>query len=457
MNICKVFVPFGALGTGITDEAFSGGIALGPDIISADAGSTDSGPYYLGKGKGKYAREAVKKDMRMMITAANTLSIPITIGTSGTCGVDACVDELEEICREICVEEGIAKKIAKIYTQQSPQVMKEKYLAGKIKPLEAAPEIDESVFDQCSNVVALAGAEPFIHALKAGADIILCGRATDTAVIAALPIMMGCNEAAAWHGAKTAECGGVCTTNQTGGGVFLTVDEEGFTIEATAPDSTCSVYTVSAHLLYENSNPFYLVEPGVVLDTTRAEYKQLDSGKVYVWNTKIIKSQQYTMKLEGAAAVGYQTVTLVGVRDRDIMKNPESWMASLSRYAEKKLVQLGFDSGTYSYSLKAYGWNAVYGGPTPEGYVPNEVGVLLTVTAQTQELATKVAKVFNPLLLHFPIHMDKQLPSFAFPFSPAEIEKGEIYEFKLHHVVEVEDPLELVRIIINDYKNQEVK
>ncbi len=38
-----------------------------------------------------------------------------------------------------------------------------------------------------------------------------------------------------------------------------------------------------------------------------------------------------------------------------------------------------------------------------------------------------------------------ELPSYGFPFSPAEIERGRVYEFRLNHVVEVDDPLELVR------------
>lgn len=36
------------------------------------------------------------------------------------------------------------------------------------------------------------------------------------------------------------------------------------------------------------------------------------------------------------------------------------------------------------------------------------------------------------------------MPSFGFAFSPAEIERGKIYEFKLYHTVSLEDPLELV-------------
>ena len=82
----------------------------------------------------------------------------------------------------------------------------------------------------------------------------------------------------------------------------------------------------------------------------------------------------------------------------------------------------------------------------PEGYIPNELGVLLTVTADDQETATKIAKVFNPILLHFEVAKNTPKPSFAFPFSPAEVEKGRIYEFQLNHVIELDDPFELIRM-----------
>jgi hypothetical protein len=70
--------------------------------------------------------------------------------------------------------------------------------------------------------------------------------------------------------------------------------------------------------------------------------------------------------------------------------------------------------------------------------------MLMTVTANTQQLATQVAKSFNSYLLHFPARSDVMLPSFAFPFSPVDIPRGATYEFKLFHVVESE-PLEYAR------------
>jgi hypothetical protein len=39
------------------------------------------------------------------------------------------------------------------------------------------------------------------------------------------------------------------------------------------------------------------------------------------------------------------------------------------------------------------------------------------------------------------------LPSYAFPFSPAEIERGPVYEFMLNHVVHVDGPHEIVRTV----------
>ena len=67
MNTCRVFVPYGALGTGIAEESFDAGVRMKPDVIACDAGSTDSGPYYLGTGEGKYARDSVKEDLRRMV------------------------------------------------------------------------------------------------------------------------------------------------------------------------------------------------------------------------------------------------------------------------------------------------------------------------------------------------------------------------------------------------------
>ena len=79
MTSVKVFVPYGAVGLNCTEEAFEAGLAMKPDIISSDAGSTDSGPYYLGSGHGKYSIADVKRDLKRMVLGADKLGIPFVI------------------------------------------------------------------------------------------------------------------------------------------------------------------------------------------------------------------------------------------------------------------------------------------------------------------------------------------------------------------------------------------
>ncbi|MFT4008191.1 MAG: acyclic terpene utilization AtuA family protein, partial [Lacrimispora sp.] len=268
---------------------------------------------------------------------------------------------------------------------------------------------------------------------------------TDTAVIAAYPLMKGCDPASCWHAAKTVECGGVCTSAGLQGGVFMEVDENGFTIKSVQPGSTVSAYSVSAHLIYENSNPIQLTEPGIMIDTKNSTYTELSDTAVRVESTTI-EYLPYTLKLEGSGPVGYQTVSMAGIRDRKVMQNPRKWVEAVSKAGMEKLEMAGISRDSYHFWLRPYGYNGVSGMDVPEGYVPNEVLMMLTVTADTQEMATQIAKAFNPLLLHYNMFEGKQMPSYAFIFSPAEMERGTIYEFKLYHTVSVENPLELVRI-----------
>ncbi len=446
MKSCRVLMPIGGMGAGINQESFDAGMAMKPDVIAIDGGSTDSGPAYLAKGMSKYSKAMLKHDLKIAIIGARKANIPLLIGTCSTCGTNSTVDLCAELTSEIMREEGLKGKVAKVYSQQDPELLKKKWDEGKIHALEGAPEITRETFDQCSNIVALMGAEPFIKALNDGADIVLCGRTTDTAIIAAVPLMMGCNVAATWHGAKTVECGNQCTDGAGGDGVFMIVDEEGFYVKPLLCNTHCTPYTVSAHLIYENVDPFRLTEPSGTILAKDAVYTQVDDCTVYVTGTKFEHAEQYTMKLEGARATGYQNISLIGIADRQVMADPEKWIRNISEYAEKLIRKNGISPDDYSFNFKAYGYNAVIAGPVPEGTpAPREIGMLLTVTANTQELATQIAKLFNPLLLHFPADFTKQLPSFAFPFSPVDCPRGQTFEFMLHHVVDVDDPLELVK------------
>ena len=70
---------------------------------------------------------------------------------------------------------------------------------------------------------------------------------------------------------------------------------------------------------------------------------------------------------------------------------------------------------------------------------------MFVVTAATQDLANRMAKACNPYFFHMPWRRAIEMPSYAFPFTPAEIPRGQVYEFLLNHVVHTADGFELVR------------
>ena len=106
-------------------------------------------------------------------------------------------------------------------------------------------------------------------------------------------------------------------------------------------------------------------------------------------------------------------------------------------------------SEAFDISLRAYGWNGLSGDAVAAGVPPpREVGLMFVATAPTQAQATSAAKTCNPLFFHMPLDADAELPSYAFPFSPAETERGQVYEFKLNHVIEVDASTSLVRMVL---------
>lgn len=442
----KVLVPCGALGGGVRPDEVEAGLAAGAHAIALDAGSTDSGPAYLGTGKSKYSRAAVKRDLSILMAARARAGIPLLVGSCGTSGCDEAVDWTLEIVREIAVEQGISPRIAVLYSEQDKAVLKARNAQGRIRPLPPLGALDDGVIDDCAHIVALLGPEPYVAALRAGAEIVLGGRTTDTAVLAAVPLMLGAAAGPAWHGAKVAECGGQCTVNPMNPGILFSVDDEGFDIAPLSPDNRCEPHTVSAHMLYENSDPFRLVEPGGVLDVTGSAYLALDDRSVRITGSRWTPGP-YTMKLEGAAGGPFQTVMLVGIEDPAVLADLDGFMARMAQALNERIHRaMGDAAGDFDISLRAYGWNAVSGQTPGAGTPPpREVGLLFVATAESQALATQIAKACNPYFFHFPVRMGIELPSYAFPFSPAEIERGQVFEFKLNHVVETTDPFELVR------------
>jgi len=95
----------------------------------------------------------------------------------------------------------------------------------------------------------------------------------------------------------------------------------------------------------------------------------------------------------------------------------------------------------------------VLGDIDPATGPPREVGVMMLVNAPDQATATAIAKIANPLMLHLPTPDMDYLPSLAFATSPAETERGPVYQFVLNHVVDVDEPTDMFRIEMGDSRD----
>lgn len=443
----RVLVPTGMLGGGFTPESVQRGIDLGAHAIAVDGGSTDSGPYYLGAATAKTTDRAVAHDLRILLVAAQRAGIPLVVGSCGTSGTDAGVDWVAGILDKVAAEEGLTPTVARIYSEQRAETVLERLEAGRVSPLEPASPLTAETVNRCEHIVGLLGHDPLARAIEQGADVVLAGRTTDTAVLAAVPLMRGCPPGPTWHAAKVAECGGQCTVNPRTGGVLFEVDADGFTIEPLNPDSACTPTSVAAHMVYENVDPFRMREPAGVLDASAATYVALDDRRVRVEGARFELAPAHTMKLEGSAIAGYQTISLVGIRDPEVLERLDEWLASMDAFlADGAQRVLGLTAGEYEIELRCYGRDAVLGDLEPAASSPpREVGVLLVATAPDQVTATAIAKYANPYLLHMPLSGMRDLPSFAFAGSPAETPRGPVFEFVLQHVVELDSPTDLSR------------
>jgi hypothetical protein len=446
----RVMVPVGMLGGGFPAGTVGHGIALGAHAIVVDGGSTDSGPHYLGTASAKTTEAAVRRDLHLLLTAAVEHQIPLIVTSCGTSGTDAGVAWTSDIVTAIAAERRLSFRLATIHSEQRADAIHRALDAGRITPLAPSGPLTHEAVAACTHIVGVLGAEPIAAALDAGALVVLTGRATDTAPVAALALRQGLPAGPAWHAAKTTECGGLCTTNPHAG-VLVGIDSDGFTIESLDPTSGATPTSVAAHMIYENADPWLMREPSGTLDTSTAVYTALDNRRVRVEGSRFRPAGTYTVKLEGAARTGYETLSLVGIRDPGILADLPSWLHRLDRIVNERVhALLGLDTGDYDLDVRCYGDNAILGPLEPATGPPREIGLLFRVRAADQATATSIARIANPYLLHLPLAGMDHLPSFAFATSPAEIERGASHEFVLHHTIRVSRPDELFRTTLSD-------
>ncbi len=427
----------GGLGGGkVVAKALDEAMALKPHFIACDAGTTDSGPFSLGSGRSNYPREAVKRDLEIILSAARRAGIPVLIGSSGTAGIDAQVDWVVDIANEIATEHQFKVKTAAIHSEQSPEYLKGLYRESRIKPLDPAPPLDEALLDRTSHVVGMMGVEPLQRALAQGAELVIAGRCSDSALFAAMPIMKGFPEGLAWHAGKVMECGTQVCESAGRGVIYAKLTQEDLVIRPYGEGLKCTPQSVAAHSFYENGDPYLHVESSGTLDLTNSTYEAVDEYSVRIRHSGFKHSENYTVKLEGAEKVGYQSVVIGGIRDPFFIRNYDTWIEDVRKKTTTSVSEiLKLAEKDYRLDFHAYGLNAVMGKLETETKPPHEIGIVLNVTASTQDLATKIAEISRQPLLHTPIpEWSGSITSIAFLHNPVPLDRGAVYRFCLNHV-----------------------
>jgi hypothetical protein len=444
--VCVLAVA-GMLGSTFDEEAFRNALGKKPDMIGCDSGTSDSGPYYHGAGKPRMNRKAAKRDLELMIIEGVKRGIPVLVGSAGTAGADPNVDWLVSIVKEIAQENDLHFKLAEIKTEITKEQLRKYIKSGKLHPLEGAPVFEEKDLDSLYRCISVIGAEPYIKAIKDGAQVVIAGRSSDTAIYAAVPIMHGLDNGFAWHAGKVLECGTLSTVFEKRHGSMLAwVREDSLSIEPGNQEMAASPQSIASHTLYENSNPFYLPEPGCVMVTVDSVYEAETDRRVRITGTQLKKAPN-TIKLEGVKFEGYRRVVIAGIEDPLILKQFDSWIKKSMETAKKKIEKgMGLSSDQYRFRYLLYG--------NPNDPDTERVGVVFDIIAKNQEDADGIITNVWHTALHEPIEeWTGGQSQTAFPFSPPDLmthDGGATYSFCLNHIIYVDDPLETCRFTYYD-------
>jgi hypothetical protein len=450
--------PTGCIGNrGMNEEAFLASLdAAKPAVLAVDAGSFDCGPWYLGTGQPHSPMANMKRDLELLITEGRRRHIPIAIGTAGGSGAKPHVDLMAAIIEEIADAKGLDFKLARVYSDIDPEYLRRQIAAGtKIRRVPAeffGEQLTEEDVEGCTHIVGMMGEEPIMEAFRRGADVVLAGRASDCCVIAAYGILHGANRALALHMGDIMECGESAMTDNAGvtrtpGAnripVIGTLRDDHFILEPGHPGMACTVVSVSAHSMYERASHTLVELPGYLLDKSQSVVQQVDPRTVKVSGTSVTR-RPYSVLVEGARQIGWRTISILGARNPRMVAGLDTILAQEKASAEFRFGQIGKVAIYYH----TFGQGAVLGLSEPaRPEHPLEVGIVVDVVAESQELAHDVAEDVA-LKIAFSRYPGRTTTAgnVAYLFSPNVIDAGQVFDTGIYHELPVADPLEVSRI-----------
>jgi hypothetical protein len=423
----------GQLGYGIPTAALEAGLARAPDLIGCDMGSIDIGPHYLGSGRMATSPEATRRDLRKVILAARRLDIPLVIGSAGSAGAAPHLTQTLEMVRDIARQEGLHFRLGVLRGDIDKQIVKEAVAARSVVGIDHMPDLTDQETDAATHIVGQMGMEAVQRALEADVDVVIAGRSCDTAIFSSLPAMLGFPIGLSVHMAKIIECASLCCLPGGRDTILATLDDEGFVLESMAPQRIATPMSVAAHSLYEQSDPYVIIEPEGRVDLRTARYEALDDRRTRVSGANWIPAQEVTVKIEGARVVGERAALLCAAADPIFIREHRAILDAVSVVVRDLVCEDTPED--YSLHWRVYGVDGVTA-PPPGACLPHEVFLMLECVAPTLARAEEVVRTMKQYLLHhgYPGRLSTG-GNLAFPITPPEISLGTAYRFNVYHIM----------------------
>ncbi len=335
------------------------------------------------------------------------------IANAGGVNPLACVKAIRDIANKMGYEQV---KIAAVYgddiTDQLGQLIERGF---PLKHMDTGADLSGILSSVCSANVYF-GAGPVVEALDQGAQIVVCGRVTDTGLTLAPMIHefgWSFNDwdklAAGIIGGHINECGA-----QSTGGNFLAGWEEvpdmdliGFPIVEAYPDGHLIVTkheslgglvderTIKEQLLYELGDPKEYITPDVTADFTSIRLKSKGKNRVAVSDIKG-KPATDLYKISISYSDGYTCIGGLTYLWPDALKKAKK----ADEILRKRLQRLGlpFEEIYTEY----IGYNAGHGPLSPDISEPNEVILSIGARGYDRPAMERFSREIIPLVLTGP-------------------------------------------------------
>lgn len=444
----RVLCASGALGFGIPRAPLAAGFARQPHLVGCDMGSVDPGPHYLGSGEMGAAEVMARSDLEAVLTGACASGHSVARGHGRHGGRGgrggACRPRGGYRARDRAAARSAFQARAHLFEHRRRHQI-EAVEAGHVRPLGSMPPLTIEDARACRAIVGQMGVEPFQRALEAGADMVIAGRSCDTAIFAAVPLMLGYPVGPSIHLSKIVECASLCCVPGGPDPILGTLEGDSFVLESMDAGRIVTPMSAAAHSLYEEADPYRIVEPDGVVTLDNVKFEAVDERRVRGSGARWTPSEVCTLKIEGASYEGERAILLAATADRRVIEKIDAILAAVEKKARDVLPRQAQQD--LRLSFRRYGPDGVVAWPTP----PREVFLLGECIAPDVETAVAALAVVKQNLLHF--GFEGRLSTggnIAFPFTPPEVRAGPAWRFRIYHVMDAPDMPGLFPMVLED-------